>query len=224
MIKPPRLLIWITFVVLIVGAGIVFHLYQSELPPSITINRQGQPTIGYAKARVHVVIFEEPKCSNCKEFEKEIYPKIKKDFIDTNKITYTVIPVSFLPGSMPAAIAWLCVYYADPLYPNDEQFFTYAEYMYEHQPDEHTDWATPEKLVEFAEKASPAINTTQLKKCIEMDTYRVKIEQNTNYGMQLMDGVISTPTVYVNGIEVKDLTYEEINKLIKEVLDHEGVH
>lgn len=224
MTKPPRLLILITLFVLVAGAGFVFVFHQSELPASISINRTGYPTIGFDKAKVNVVVFEEPKCSNCKLFSDEIYPKIKKEFIDTNKITYTVIPVSFLPGSMPAAIALLCVYYADPLYPNDELCLSYMDYMYEHQPDEHKNWATPDKMIEFANNASPAIDTSKLKRCIDKDTYRIKIEQNTNYGKQLMGGMISTPTVYVNGIAVKELSFEEISKIIKEVLAHEGVY
>jgi len=217
-------LVVFTFIVLIVGAGVIYYLCTSELPPAIEVSTEGQPTIGYPKARVHVVVFEEPKCSNCREYNDDVYPTIKKEFIDTNKITYTVIPVSFLPGSMPAAVALLCVYNENTEYPNDEMFFKYLDYIYDHQPDEHKDWATPEKLSEFAKKTSPAIKIENLKKCIEMETYRVQIEKNTAYGKEIMGGVISTPTVYVNGIEVKEITVDGISKLIKEVLEHEGVY
>jgi len=217
-------LVVISFVLLIVVASVIYYLCTTGLPPSIALNIEGQPTLGYPKAKVHVVIFEEPKCSNCREYNDNIFPKIKKEFIDTNKITYTVIPVSFLPGSMPAAVALLCVYNADPGYPNSEMFFKYLDYIYEHQPSEHIDWATPEKLIEFAKKTSPAITTDKLKKCIEMETYRVQIEKNTAYGKEVMDGLLSTPTIYVNGIEVKEITVDGLKKLIKEVLEHEGVY
>ena len=86
-----------TFIVLIIAAGLIHYIGKKELPPAITLDTTGQPTIGYPKAKVHVVVFEEPKCSNCRDYSREIYPSIKKNFIDTNKITYTVIPVSFLP-------------------------------------------------------------------------------------------------------------------------------
>jgi len=217
-------LVVFTFAVLILVSGFVYYLYSIDLPPSITLDTEGQPTIGYPKARVHVVVFEEPKCSNCRDFNNDIYPTIKKEFIDTNKITYTSIPVSFLPGSMPAAVALLCVYNADPEYPNNDMFFKYLNYIYEHQPDEHTDWATPEKMIEIAKKTSPSISTSKLKKCIDMDSYRVQIAKNTAYGREVMGGVISTPTVYVNGIKVDEITVDGINKLIKEVLGYEGVN
>lgn len=202
------------FVVLIL-IGLIF--LRVELPDAIKINIKGQPTIGYTKAKIHVVVFEEPKCSNCRDFSNQIYPHIKENYIDKNKITFTIIPVSFLPGSMPACVALLCAYYGDPLYPNSDIFFAYLKYIYEHQPQESQDWATTDRLVEFAEKTSPAIDTAKLRKCIDKEAYRVKIQQNTEYGKKIMGGVISTPTVFVNGIEVKELTVDSISKLIDEV-------
>lgn len=222
--KPPRLLFWITVFLFLIIIGAIFFIHETSLPPSITLNTKGQPSIGYPKAVVEVVIFEEPKCSSCRDYNDHIFPKIKEEFIDTNKIRYTVIPVSFLPGSMPAAIALLCVYHANPLYPNDELFFSYLDYIYIHQPDEKTDWANTETLLKFAKKTSPAIRLDALKKCIDMETYRIKIEQNTAYGKQVMGGIISTPTLYVNGIKVQELSIDSIRKLIQEVLEHEGVY
>lgn len=223
-IAPPRVLFLITLALFIIIPIIGVLTLKTELPPSITINHNGQPTLGYPKAKVNVVVFEEPKCSNCRDYSEEIFPKIKQEFIDTNKITYTLIPVSFLPGSMPAAVALLCVYYSDPTYPNDELFFSYLDYIYKHQPDELTDWATKEKLTEFAKATSPAIDLSKLQNCIQMETYRIRIEQNTAYGKELMGGAISTPSVYVNGIRAEELSYDSISELIKKALEHEGVY
>ncbi len=211
-----RVLIVVTLAIFVLLIFFAFFFLRPGLPNPIHINTKGQPTIGYTKARVHVVVFEEPKCSNCREFHHQIYPKIKKNYIDKNKITYTVIPVSFLPGSMPAAVALLCVYNIDPLYPNNELYFAYLGYIYEHQPSESQDWATIDRLIEFAQKTSPAIDTDKLRKCLEKQAYRVKIQQNTDYGQKIMGGVISTPTVYVNGIEAP-LTFEAISDIIDEV-------
>lgn len=154
-IKPPRTLFCVSIALFLAFAGSVYFIAKTRLPPSITIKTTGQPTIGYAQARVHVVVFEEPKCSHCRDYSNNIFPTIKKDFIDTNKILYTLIPVSFLPGSMPAAVASLCVYNQTPLYPNDELFFKFLDTMYQNQPGEQTDWATPKTLVEYARATSP---------------------------------------------------------------------
>lgn len=221
-VKPPRLVLIATFLILLAISTIVYFS-RSQLPESISISTKGQPTIGYSKARVHVVVFEEPKCAHCREFSNDVFPILKKELIDTSKITYTVIPVSFLPGSMDAAIATLCVYNENPLYPNDDLFFKYLDYIYRNQSTQ-TDWSTPEKLIEFAQGTSPAIQIDKLKKGIEKETYRVQIEKNTAYGQQIMGGTISTPTIYVNGIKANDISLEGVRKLIKEVLEHEGIY
>ncbi|MFN0065178.1 MAG: thioredoxin domain-containing protein [Chlamydiales bacterium] len=219
----PRRLILITLTLLLVISGGAALANRSTLPKAIPLDWEGQPTIGYTKAKVHVVVFEEPKCGNCREYNQKIFPKIKSNFIDTNKITYTVIPVSFLPGSMPAATALMCVYNAEPMYPNSELFFTYLDYLYNNQPIEKRDWATPDTLVEMAGKASPAIQLEKLKNCIEMQSYRIRIEKNTAYGKQVMGGVISTPTFFVNGMEVKELTFDKASTMIKQVMASVGV-
>jgi len=222
-VKPPRVLLCVTFAILFALASSTYYFAKSKLPPSIAIETRGQPTLGYAKARVHVVVFEEPKCSHCRELNTEVYPILKKEFIDTNKIQYTIIPVSFMPGSMPAAVAALCIYYQDMLYPNDELFFRFFDYMYEHQP-EAGDWATTQSLSTFAKATSPAIKIDQFQQCIDMETYRIQIEKNTAYAKNIMGGTVATPTIFVNGIMVQDMSVDGIRNLIKEVLHHEGVY
>ncbi len=221
--KPPRLLVCITSCLLVLIALITWAYAKQELPAAIALDIKGQPTLGYPHAKVHIVIFEEPKCVNCAKFTLTILPKIKKEFIDTNKATYTVIPVAFLPGSLPAANALLGVYYTNPVYPNPGLFFTYLEYMYAHQPDELTDWATTETLLSFGKNASSAIRLNELKYCINTQAYRIKIMENTDYGRRVMNNELTTPTIYINGIEVKEISWEYIADLIRKVMHMEGV-
>lgn len=220
--SPPKRLIIVTVAFFVVLIGAALFTLKPKLPDPVAINTKGQPTIGYAKSPVHIVIFEEPKCSNCSRFNTQIYPKLKQEFIDTHQATYTVIPVSFLPGSMPAAIALLCVYYSDPLYPNAELYFAYLDYLYAHQPDEKTDWATPTLLREYAIQVSPAIHPDSLMHCVSTQAFRVKIQQNTDYAQRIMGGEIATPTMYVNGIEVKELDYDHIKSLIQSLIERGG--
>lgn len=221
--KPQKKLVLWTLLVFVTIIGSGYYINRSTLPDGIHINTKDQPTIGYPRARVHVVVFEEPKCSSCKEYNGAIFPKIKENFIDSNKILYTVIPVSFLPNSMPAANALLSVYNADPSYTNSDLYFTFLDYMYDCGPEEYVDWAKKPKLLEMAQDASPAINLIQLGSDIERDTYRWQIEKNTRYAANIMGGIVSTPTVYVEGIKVDSLTYNEISRIINEVLQRKGV-
>lgn len=221
-IKPPKSLILGTIVVLVLASVSTAYFSKNTLPPAIEIDTTGQPTIGHPKAPVHVVVFEEPKCVECKIFNNTIFPKIKNDYIATNKVRYTMMPVSFLPGSMPAAVALMCVYHQDLDAPNDDLFFDYLDYMYYHQPSEHIDWATVVKLQELAKGASPAINQEKIKHCIEHESYRKLIVKNTDYARSLMGGTLGTPQVYVDGIIVNDLTYDDISEMIDMALEEKG--
>lgn len=221
--NPPRILVLLSVGIMVVISAWAIYVEQSTLPEGLKIDVAGQPTVGYPRAVVSVVVFEEPKCSNCKIFNNTVVPKIKKDFIDTSKIRYTVIPVSFLPNSMPVAVALLCAYHKDPKNTNDDLFFKFLDYIYQNQPPEYLDWASLDKLEEMAKATSPAISLKKLQSCVEHEGYRNQIVKNTEYGGELMNGTLSTPSVFVDGIATDDNSYASIQELIKKALDEKGV-
>lgn len=188
----------------------------------LDINTDMQPMIGYPKAKVQVVALLEPKCPDSKTYNNQVYPKFEEEYINTNKVRYTVIPVSFLPHSMPAAIALLCVYNQEEQYPNKDLFFAYLNYIYKNQPPERDNWATIENLQKFAAATSPAIQLDRLKDCIAKEKYRVQIEKNTAYGNQLMQGKLSTPTIFVDGVQVENtddtINWDNLKKAIDRAL------
>ncbi len=188
----------------------VHPLVADQSNHTINIDITAQPTMGYPKAKVQVVALLEPKCPDSKKYNDQIYPKLEQEFIHTHKVRYTVIPVSFLPNSMPAAIALLCVYNQDSQHPNKDFFFSYLNYLYKHQPPEKENWATIETMQKFAAATNSAIDVSRLKDCIAKENYRVQVEKNTTYGKQLMQGHLSTPTIFVDGVQLKN-THDTID-------------
>lgn len=211
--KAHRPLFWFTIGALLVASGIAFSYAERQLPPKVELSVVGQPTLGDPKAEVQVVLFEEPKCPHCKRFTTQVFPKLKENYIDTHKITFTIVPVSFIHGSMPAALALACVQKQDT-----KLFFTFLDYMYKHQPEENSDWATEDNLLAMAKAASPAINVAKVKRCFDDPAFLTQIEQNTHYGTKLM-GHLTTPTIYVSGMKADDVSYESIVKLIDASLE-----
>jgi protein-disulfide isomerase len=211
-------------------SSVLFALFACQLladnsnttPNQLKIDPSMQPTMGYPKAKVQVVALLEPKCPDSKRYNNQVYPKFEEEFINTNKVRYTVIPVSFLPHSMPAAIALLCVYNQDSQYPNSDLFFNYLNYLYKNQPPERENWATIETLQKFAAATSPAIQLDRLKDCIANEKYRIQIEKNTAYGNQLMKGHLSTPTIFVDGVQVENkddtIDWEKLKAAIEQAL------
>lgn len=210
----PKLVV-ATALVLIVSFFFLASLQNEELPQAIEIEVAGMPTIGNPHCRVQVIVFEEPKCIACKNFNETVYPLIKSEFIDKGKAKYTVVPVAFISGSKRAAESMYCVYHQDKEYPNPELFLSYLDYIYSNQPDEDADWATKEALIGMAKGTSPAINIDKLNECIESEEERINIIKNTKLAEKIMNENLTTPRVYVNGIRAKSNSFKDIKDLIE---------
>ena len=52
-------------------------------------------TEGNVDAKVNIIVYESLTCGHCADFHKEVYPKLKKDFIDTGlvKIEFRSFPL-----------------------------------------------------------------------------------------------------------------------------------
>lgn len=215
--KPPRLLIWISIAVMLAAVVATIQLHRLVLPPAIDIDISHQPTIGDPNAPIHIVVFAEPKCIDCKKYHTQIYPVIKREYIDTQLATYTLIVVSFLPGSAKAADALLCAYNQDPNSPNPTLYYTLLEHLYRNQPPESNDWVTEDLLLQYAKDSCAVIQLDNLKSCIETEHYQNEVSQNTRYARKIMGGRISTPSVYVNGMKLNDLSLAGTRRLIQAV-------
>lgn len=199
--------------VVVIAAVVIFFIQplfsKKALPQPIVINTQNQPTLGNPKAKIHIVAFEDLKCSNCARFNQELMPYIKKQFIDTGIAKYTLINLAFINGSMPAANAAHCVYLQ-----NNALFFDYTDYIFKHQPPENQDWATVPTLLTFAATIK-GINTDELAQCLVKSPYDQFIHANLAQAIKIMpNGIVSTPTLYINGIIVRPLTQSQIEKVI----------
>lgn len=202
--------------------SLVTFLASSIYLQAEQIDVSQHPTIGSPQAPVQVVAFLEPKCPDSKRYSNTSFPKLQKEFIDTNKVRYSVITTSFLPQSMPASIALLCVYNQDN-HPRTDLFFKYLDYIYKNQPPERQNWATIETLERFAANTSPSINQEQLRNCIVSGHFRGQIRKNTAFGDQLM-GHISTPTIFVDGVRVENkddtIDYDKLKTAIQQALEN----
>lgn len=181
---------------------------KHHLPKPVSINTTNEPTIGNPDAKIHFVVFEDLKCSNCARFSNEIFPSIQKEFIDTGIARYTMINLAFLPGSMPAANAAHCIYKQNPTL-----FFDYIKAIYKNQPPENENWATIPKLMIIA-SGIKGINSDQLASCLVQSPYDQLIQNNLKEAIKVMNRNVATPTLYINGIKVEPLTMSHIKEMV----------
>ena len=212
--KPPRTLIIVTLFVLI-GIGVLLsYLNKNILPLPVSIQTSGNPTIGSSAAEVDIVLFTDPKCESCKEFHDLILPALQTKYIHTEKARLTVIPVSVVSGSTLGSNALLCVYHQAPLYPNTDLFFKYLTTLCQHQDETWTN----ETLLAMAMKTDVTINLPKLKACTEMEKWNAVIMKNTEYGKELTGNHLKVPSLFVNGVRLKEVTEHDLFSLIEYTL------
>lgn len=187
-------------------------LYLKPSRPIEESDLQNQFTIGFPKARVHMVVFEDLKCPDCKHYVENVYPVIKKRFIDTNLMRYTSIPIAMLPGSSIASMASLCV-----LNQGDQQFDDYVKYAYQHQQDEHIDWVNNRVTIDFASHI-PGLNISTFEKCIVNRQTQKELEHNMNLAYEVMSDHFNTPGIFINNKRILVPTIDNITKLIEDEL------
>ena len=207
-----RVLILTIILVLVAAAAFIFiqkKRHAANLPPHREIDISGQPTLN-KDAKIQIVAFEDLKCSNCKRYNVELYPEIKKQYLDTGKASYTTITLAFIPGSIPAANAALCA--AEQ---KTEFYFDFTDYIFHNQPSEMLNWATSETLLEFAGHVE-GINKEALKSCMSSDRYNSRISLNMKIAQTAMPEVVATPAIFINGYQLEQLNMDAVNKLVKD--------
>ncbi|HRD54890.1 MAG TPA: thioredoxin domain-containing protein [Parachlamydiaceae bacterium] len=198
--------------VLLMILFVLGNFFFTHIKPTseYSLNTFNQPTLGNTKASVELVVFEDPKCASCKLYNSDIFPAIKKEYIDTNKIKYVNIPVSLMENSMDEVEALLCVYYQDEQKPSSELFFKLLHIMYGVQGEKKT----VDQILEIAKKEDPAFNLDKIKKCIERHVYFTKIKQNTAEALRTMSNNKSLPALFINGVRIDASNSETIFKAI----------
>lgn len=212
------LIIILAFIV--VGAVIFFAAHQkwqqsltpiqASLPQAVQINTENQPTLGDPKAPIHIVAFEDFKCSDCMNYNVLLFPQIKKQLIDTNQAKYTFISLSFLQGSMQAANTARCLYVQ-----NSKYFFQFVDYIYHHQGPESENWANIPWLLQ-AGNLIQGVDANKLNNCVMQSPYIPFIQNNYALAKKIM-GTVHAPKVYINGILVEPLSMQQINLIIQHI-------
>lgn len=185
-----------------------------------SIDTSNQPTIGSSNALVHVISIEEPSCPNCKSYHRDIFPGLKKNFIETGKIEYTTMIVSFSPGSFPAAEALLCAFYQEKQSPDDSLFYDFLRKIYEDDTVSSSQ-VLDEILLETARAANPNINIQKLRQCMEKQVYYTQVMRNTEMAKRLMGDNETTPALFVNGVRVAGTSEAELSAAIESALNPE---
>jgi protein-disulfide isomerase len=207
-------LVLLTAVLAVAVVGVFFYYHQGSLPQAVSFDVSNQPSIGSPSAPVHLVVFEDLKCFNCRKFQVKIFPEIKKKYIDTGKVRFTFVPLSFLDNSERVANALLSVYSKNP-----DRFFPYLERIERAFSTGKEDWDSEERLIGYAVQVGE-INIVYLEACLRMERYLPELRDNFSLAKSVMGDQVATPSLYINGIPTPTMKWNiithRIEKLLKE--------
>lgn len=167
------------------------------------------PILGNKNAKVSVIEFADFQCPFCEKFYQEIEKNLIKDYVDSGKAKFAFRHYAFLgQESTDAALASECAN-------EQEKFWEYHNYLYEHQAGENQGAFAKDKLKEFA--IALGLNSTQFNECLDSAKYKNNVDKDLSEGGTA--GVNGTPATFVNGILISGaVPYAEIKAEIEKAL------
>lgn len=174
-----------------------------------TINLRNQPTVGPANAPVTLVEYADLECPTCAEMQKFIETQLLPKYGNKVRIVFKEFPlVTIHEWSLRAAIANECAYQINPA-----DYFRYRSIIFASQ-DMINAANVRQLLLDFGQRVG--LNQLKLATCLDSKASLPRIEADMQEGRKL--GVMSTPTLFINGTPVVGLSPERIYGMIDQIL------
>ena len=164
---------------------------------------------GNQNAKITIIAYESLTCSHCANFHKDVYPSLKKDFIDTGlvKIEFRHFPLDI--AALNASKISLC---------KQDQSLEILEKLYSNQQAWIKGKGIEEVNNNLKEFLKKAVCDIDFEKCInnkEIEDYVLndRIEGTKNFKVN------STPTIIINNEKFeKSLNYKNLKKTLEKLI------
>ncbi len=147
------------------------------------------PMLGDSNAPLTLIEFSEFQCPYCARFHNQVFPQIKKEYIDTGKLRYVFrdFPLSMHKTAQKAAEAAQCAGEQGKYWEMHELLFKKPKGL------------AIDKIKEYAEELH--LDTDRFNACLDNDKYTEEVKKDMKDGQQA--GVRGTPS-FVLGKTTKD--------------------
>lgn len=194
-------------------SGSVFDLRKSPFTANLQkLKQEGAPAAGPGDAPVQIYVFSDFECPYCREEAKVLRQGIEKNHSKDVRLIFKDFPLDPIhPWARTAAQAGHCI-----ASQNANAFWTYHDWIYEHQPEIKTE-NVKDKVLEFAK--TQKLDEGKISTCLADPGTDAYVEKTVAEGRQL--GIQQTPTLFVNGRMLAGaLSADQINLLIQMELEH----
>jgi len=165
--------------------------------------------LGPADAKVAIVEYGAPTCPHCAKFNKDVFPNIKSEYVDTGKVRYVF-------RNFPLNIKDLaCEMLARNIAKDDgAKYFAVVDIMFRQQ-DQLVE-KTGDTLKLIGRQAGLSVQAVE--DCLKDQAMQDKIASVQKYAEDVLK-VDGTPTFFINGqVIVGETSFEEFDQRIKSLL------
>jgi len=165
--------------------------------------------LGPADAKVTIVEYAAPTCPHCAAFNKDVFPKIKSEFIDTGKVRYVFREFPLNIKDLACAMLTRRIAGED-----SAKYFAVVDIMFRQQ-DQLVE-KTSDTLRLIGRQAG--LSTQAVEDCLKDQAMQDKISAGQKFAEDVLK-VEGTPTFFINGDEiVGEAAFEEFAKRINALL------
>ena len=167
-------------------------------------------SLGNPEAKVKLLEYASFTCGHCGNFHENVFKDLKRDYIDTGKVHFTLREVYFNRYDLWAAMMARCG--------GDMKYFAVTDILFSTQ----SEWAgTDDPLVAVNNiktiGLSVGMTAEQLDACMGDAAAADAMVKRFEANMQA-DGVRGTPTLFINGVMHQNMAYEDLKVLIDTAL------
>jgi protein-disulfide isomerase len=177
---------------------------QESLSHTVSIER----SLGNPEAKVTVIEYASLTCGHCAFFHSTIYPEMKRDFIDTNKIYYIFRDYPLDRMALNVATALRCL--------PEEQYFGMLSLILEQQ----TEWVHPEGHLHVVKDLfkQAGITEAEFDACVANKEIQAAIMESQVAGSKQFN-IRGTPTIVVNNTVIPVANYANLKVAIESALE-----
>jgi protein-disulfide isomerase len=167
----------------------------------------GDFSLGSPDAPVKMVEYASYTCPHCAAFHTAVFTDLKKDYIDTGKVHFTLREVYFDRYGLWAAIIARCG--------GDMRYFGIHDMLF----DQQKEWAASEDPAQVVENLktigrAAGLEDAAMDACLNDTATAEAMIKRFQTNMEA-DGVEGTPTIFINGAKHSNMPYDELKAIIE---------
>lgn len=168
----------------------------------------GDVYLGSETAKVTIYEYASMTCPHCAHFHETTFPVLKKKYIDTGKVRFTLREFPFDPLATAAFMLARCN--------GNDKYYPMVDLLFANQKT----WAASDKAAEALLGVVKQAGFTQesFEACLKNQSVYDAVNAVRDRGQKVF-GVESTPTFFINGEKKSgDISVEDMEKILKPLL------